>query len=46
MRKNPGRRDRRQLARNNRTKLSGKKMAINERLQLWASKGKHQEEDE
>lgn len=37
MRKNPGRRDRRWTHKKNRTQYSEKKMAINERIQLWRS---------
>lgn len=40
MRKNPGRADRRRQAKHNRTFRSGKKQAMNERLQLWRSKGR------
>lgn len=43
MKKNPGRREQRALAKRNRTKLSDKKKAINERKLLWFSKGKRQE---
>lgn len=35
MKKNPGRKDRRWTHKKNRTSLSGKKQAINERFQLW-----------
>lgn len=35
MKKNPGRKDRRSIVRRNRTKLSGKKQAVNERKMLW-----------
>lgn len=41
MKKNPGRKDRRWMESRNRKGNSDKKMAINERLQLWANKKKH-----
>lgn len=40
MKKNPGRRDRRRLAKANRTAYSAKKAAINERKLLWLSRGR------
>lgn len=40
MKKNPGRRERRHLAKTNRTAFSSKKAAMNERKLLWQSKGK------
>ena len=42
MKKNPGRRDRRLLQQRNRTEMSEKKSAINERNMLGLSKKKHQ----
>ena len=44
MKKNPGRREQRAFAKRNRTRLSDKKKAINERKLLWYSRGKRQEE--
>lgn len=44
MKKNPGRRDRRWLKSRNRKDHRHKKMAINERLQLWANRKKHKED--
>ena len=40
MRKNPGRREQRSLAKSSRTMKSRKKQAINERKMLWLSKGR------
>lgn len=40
MKKNPGRRDRRRLAKVNRTSDSAKRSAINERKLLWLSRGR------
>ena len=41
MKKNPGRKERRNLAAYNRTKKARKKSVINERIQKWISAGKH-----
>ena len=41
MKKNPGRKERRNLAAYNRSKKSRKRSAINERIQKWISRGKH-----
>lgn len=41
MRKNPGRKYRRNLAKQNRTERSDKKKAINERRMLWLSRLMH-----
>lgn len=43
MRKNPGRKERRAIAKRNRTMKSDKKQAINERKMLWLSRGRSQE---
>lgn len=40
MKKNPGRRERRNLAKKNRTRWSAKLAAINERKMLWLSRGR------
>ena len=42
MKKNPGCRDRRWMGSRNRKDHSDKKMAINERQQMWANKKKHE----
>lgn len=42
MKKNPGRRDRRKLQHNNRTEMSEKKSAVNERNMMWLLQRKHQ----
>lgn len=42
MRKNPGRMHRRKLQQNNRTEMSEKKSAINERNMMWLLQRKHQ----
>ena len=41
MKKNPGRKERRNMAAYNRGKKSRKKSVINERIQKWISAGKH-----
>lgn len=38
MKKHPGRKNRRNLQQDNRTQYSGKKQAINERVQLWRNR--------
>lgn len=43
MKKNPGRRERRNLAKKNRTRWSAKLAAINERKMLWLSRGREAE---
>lgn len=40
MKKNPGRRERRSLAKKNRTRWSAKLQAMNERKMLWLSRGR------
>lgn len=40
MKKNPGRRERRNLAKKNRTRWSAKLQAMNERKMLWLSRGR------
>lgn len=42
MKKNPGRRDRRLLQQRNRTEMSEKKSAVNERNMMWLLQRKHQ----
>ena len=45
MKKNPGRKDRRALAKRRRCMLSEKKQAINERKMLWQSKRKDKKDE-
>ena len=45
MKKNPGRKDRRRLQQHNRTEMSEKKSAVNERSMMWLLQRKHQFKD-